>query len=144
MSIFFAIIMIPATYMTNGILQNKYSELNYTARFMVLSEYAEETETSSYGDYRVNAFNYYQLKSRYDEFISSIDNKRAKEIYTCLETQGETCKNIKITEKDGDITLTFESELSEDAIQYISKLSLERKIINEYSYGANKIIFRWA
>lgn len=115
MAIVFSIMIIPVTYMANDAFKEKFSELNYTARFMVLSEYAEDTNASSYDDYQVNTLNHYQLRSRYDEII----------------------------EKDGDITLRFESDLSKHAIQYISKLAMHRKIINAYSYGDNKIKVNW-
>jgi len=143
MSIVFTIMVFPITYFANELVEEKYSSLNFTARFMVLKEYAKETNTDSWGDYRINIFNYYKLKSRYDEIITSIDNKHVSEAYTCLETQGVTCKDIVVIEKDGYVTLTFNNELSVDAIEYISKLSLDRNIVSEYAYGKNKIIIRW-
>jgi hypothetical protein len=93
MIVLFSILMIPVIYMANNMAEDRFSELNYTARFMVLEEYSKENKIDSWGDYRVNSLNYFKLKSRYD------------------------------------------------AIRYVSKLSLNRKIINSYSHGPDFINF---
>jgi hypothetical protein len=145
MGVLFSILMIPVTYIANDMAEDRFSELGFSARWMVLEENSKKKNASKYSDSDVNIFNYYKLTSRYDEITSSIDNSYSSDILSCLSSKGENCKGLDIT-KEGKFTVfnLDEKLISQDAIVYLTNIAMNLKIIGTYGYGRTKIKVIWS
>lgn len=138
--IFSSVILSVLILFTNDYAEESFSELDSTARFIVLSEYAKETKTDHYGDYRVNLLNYYRLKTRYNEIIASARNEVFPKVYNCIIDKGIKCNDVNVTKDEDKLIFSFNENISEDGIMFLGKLTMDRKMTQGYQYGKNKLI----
>lgn len=123
---FLSILAIPLKIIADSHFQEKYSELDRQARFLVLEDNAGRSTEGDiqYSDEDVSVFNYWSLKSRVDEITSIMSQKPMQDAIYCLNSKGKYCGDLNTQVSLDSLIINFEETPQKIARRYLMNMAV--------------------